>query len=122
MAIIGGLALAYVQWRAGRGDLRGARRLAGAVFALTMLQWLLTTHHAPTVRQELEPFQHGLGSAAQHALVAFALYLAGEPIIRRYAPAAVATRTRRSRFGTSSGRIASSDGRGRRRPSRRSPA
>jgi hypothetical protein len=104
LVVVGGLALAYAQWRAGRGDLRGARRLAGAVFALTMLRWLLATHHAAAVTPIVESFQRGLGTAAQYALIAFALYLAGEPTIRRYAPSLLVSWTRllAGRFGDAS--------------------
>ncbi len=82
----GALGIAYGRWRDGRGDTRGARRLAGVVFVLMMARWALTTHHAPSAWQELGPFQRGLADATQSALMAFVLYLAGEPFIRRYAP------------------------------------
>jgi len=86
LIVAGAIVLAHRQWRSGRGDLRGARRLSAAVFALRMVMWLLRTHHAPTLWAELQPFERGLGDAAANALMAFALYLAAEPVIRKHVP------------------------------------
>jgi len=77
--------LAWRNFRAGRGDIRGASRLAAFVFAVEMLEWLCTVHHISTIR-EMNLFIDGVMQAAFIAGWVCMLYLALEPYVRRRWP------------------------------------
>ena len=92
--LLGAALLARRNLRRGRGDRRGAIRLAIAVFALELLRWVFAARHYPDVALE----QARLGQALSGALFAAALggllYLAVEPQVRRHRPAMLVTWSR----------------------------
>jgi serine/threonine-protein kinase len=77
--------LAWRNWRAGRADLAGAAKLAGVLFALWFARWALTAHHVADNREH-QLFEMGLGLALYQAVLAAALYLALEPVVRKRWP------------------------------------
>jgi len=78
------VALARRNLRLGRGDRRGAWRLARLVFVLSLLVWLFSAHHVLDAEWEL--FERALGSALLSAAALWAQYIALEPYIRRVWP------------------------------------
>ncbi|MCA1565407.1 MAG: serine/threonine protein kinase [Acidobacteria bacterium] len=78
--------LAWRNLRLGRGDRRGAFRLALFVFALKMIYWIFLAHHVPTVGEVAGQFVGGLQSAVYWACVMGLMYLALEPFLRRRWP------------------------------------
>ncbi len=85
--------LAWRNFRAGRGDIQGASRLAAFVFGLEMLEWLCWTHHVSTTR-EMDLFIGGVSGAALIAAVVWTLYVALEPYVRRRWPQSMITWSR----------------------------
>lgn len=85
---------AYRQLRLRRGDLAGALRLAAAMFVLQMFRWVVGTHHVSAPYAELALFMEGLGEALAVAFIAFALYVAFEPFIRKHESVALVSWTR----------------------------
>ena len=91
--MVGASLLARYNIRAGRGDRRGAFRLAVFVFSAYMLSWLLMSHHVPT-QIELTLL---VTAASQSAFLAGALwliYIALEPYVRRRWPQTVVSWSR----------------------------
>jgi serine/threonine-protein kinase len=85
--------IAWRHLRAGRGDRRGAARLALYVFAIAMGHWLFTADHVLAF-DEMGLVIRAFGSAAGFAVVCWLLYLAIEPYARRYWPHAIISWTR----------------------------
>ena len=85
--------LAWRNFRAGRGDTRGASRLAAFVFGVEMLKWLCTAHHVSTVI-EFALFLAGVSWAAFMAGFIWTFYLALEPYVRRRWPQTMITWSR----------------------------
>lgn len=71
--------------RLGRGDRRGAFRLALYIFGAQLLAWLLQTHHVRSIA-EIDLFYTALAWALFYSGVSWLLYIALEPYIRRYWP------------------------------------
>jgi tRNA A-37 threonylcarbamoyl transferase component Bud32 len=87
---------AFLAWRnagAGRGDKEGAFRLAGFVFLWVLGAALLSNHHVPTTAEFSILF-----SAAEAALImgviAWLLYMAFEPQVRKRQPATLVSWSR----------------------------
>ena len=78
--------LARHNLRLGRGDRRGAARLAVFVFVIAMLTGLLTTHHVPTLGGELAIVVESLAQALLIAGIFWIVYAALEPFLRRRWP------------------------------------
>jgi protein kinase-like protein len=85
VAMIGGALLARRNARLGRGDRRGAFRLAAFVFANWMLLWLIGSNHVPTIA-ELQSLITGISASLLWAGVLWVLYIALEPYVRRRWP------------------------------------
>jgi hypothetical protein len=85
LAAIGCL-LAYRNIRLGRGDRRGAFRLALVLAALALASWALRAHHVPQPSGELVLFARGAGMAVLVAALLWLFYLALEPYVRRLRP------------------------------------
>jgi serine/threonine-protein kinase len=85
--------IAWRHLRAGRGDRKGAARLALYVFAIAMGHWLFTADHVLAF-EEMGLVIRAFGSAAGFAVVCWLLYLAIEPYARRYWPHAIISWTR----------------------------
>ena len=77
--------LALKNLRLGRGDRRGAFRVALFLFVIRMVYWVFTTHHVAEV-SELMLLVTGLQSALFWSCFAGLLYLALEPYLRRRWP------------------------------------
>lgn len=80
-----GALLARRNFRVGRGDRRGAFRIAFGLFALQMIAWLLGAHHVASV-WEMGLFINGVGVALLLAALSWLLYIALEPYVRRRWP------------------------------------
>jgi serine/threonine-protein kinase len=85
--------IAWRHLRAGRGDRKGAARLALYVFAIAMGHWFFTADHVLAF-DEMGLVIRAFGSAAGFAVVCWLLYLAVEPYARRYWPHAIISWTR----------------------------
>jgi hypothetical protein len=83
------VALARHNWKAGRGDLRGATRLALFNIPLLLLRWLLGAHHLGPGEGGLVVFFRGLELAVFVAASTWVTYLALEPWVRRHWPQAL---------------------------------
>ena len=85
------VAAALVAWRnvrVGRGDKKGAWRVAVALFACGVASWALVASHVPT-QWELYVLLNGLSWAGFQAAFVGLLYLAVEPFVRRHWPDAL---------------------------------
>jgi serine/threonine-protein kinase len=87
-------ALAYRNISLGRGDRRGAFRLALALTALSTAAWALRTHHVPEPAAELGSIAAGTGLSLLVAAIVWLLYLALEPYVRRLRPWTLVSWTR----------------------------
>jgi hypothetical protein len=84
------VAMALILWRRnrrlGRGDSKGASRLGGVLFGLTLLAWALGAHHVPSIQQEAGGLLEAAGQGLLASAIASVLYLAIEPYVRRRMP------------------------------------
>lgn len=85
IAIVAGAFMAWRNARSGRGDRRGAFRIATFLFTTKLLSWVLGGLHLATV-YEMALFAQALMEALFSAGVIWTLYMALEPIIRRVWP------------------------------------
>lgn len=83
-AVPGGMAVVNI--RRGRGDRRGAFRLALVLFVAVLAQKILGMHYSLTVVSASDKFLRSLGDALLTASLAWLCYIAIEPIIRRQRP------------------------------------
>lgn len=83
--MVGAVLLARRNLRLGRGDRRGAFRLALFVLAALLLAWVLTAHHVPT-SHESALFVMGASFSLFFAAQAWLFYIALEPYVRRRWP------------------------------------
>ena len=84
--LFGGAWMARRNLRAGRGDRRGATRLASAVLAIQLGVWLFGAHHVSSPQSELFVFGYGLANALLMSAVLWIVYVAMEPFARRHWP------------------------------------
>jgi protein kinase-like protein len=84
--LIAGVVLARRNLRLGRGDRRGAFRIATYVFLASVIAWLLRAHHVPDLLREGTMFSVGLGGALYGAAFVWLSYVALEPYVRRRWP------------------------------------
>jgi hypothetical protein len=83
--LAGAVFLARRNLRLARGDRRGAFRLAILVLGALMLAWALTAHHIPT-SYEFGLFVMGTSFSLFLAALAWLIYIALEPYVRRRWP------------------------------------
>jgi len=83
--VVGGTVVARRNLRLGRGDRRGALRVASFVFFLSVLAWVLQAHHVPTF-SEIGLFFDFLGYGLVVAGLVWVVYIALEPYARRLWP------------------------------------
>jgi serine/threonine-protein kinase len=86
MILSGAALLARRNLRMGRGDRKGAFRLAGLVFALEMAAWLTAAHHVPELDGEFSLFIEVLAIALLISSMLWLVYIAVEPSVRRRWP------------------------------------
>lgn len=84
--LLGAVLLARYNFRHGRGDRRGAFRLALFVFAVRMLAWLFGASHVPTFNEVFIFLFLAVGQALLFAGILWLLYIALEPLVRRRWP------------------------------------
>ncbi|MGH9365423.1 MAG: protein kinase domain-containing protein [Thermoanaerobaculia bacterium] len=84
--LFGGLILARRNVRLGRGDRRGAFRVAAFLLAVGMLRWLLGAHHVADLVGEFGMFGAGLAFSLFLAAFVWLIYMALEPFARRRWP------------------------------------
>jgi serine/threonine-protein kinase len=82
----GALLLARRNLRLGRGDRKGATRLALFVVVALMLSWAIGASHAPDVNVELARLTMALGYSLAWGVLTWLAYLALEPFLRRRWP------------------------------------
>jgi len=70
----------------GRGDRRGAFRLALALTGLGMAGWILNSHHVADLVMEISLLARGAGLVVLLAALLWIFYLALEPYVRRLRP------------------------------------
>ncbi len=84
--LVGAVLLARYNIRQGRGDRRGAFRLAFFVFAVSMLGWLFGASHVPTIGELFIFLALAVSQALLWAGMLWLLYIALEPYVRRRWP------------------------------------
>ena len=84
--LVGSVVLARRNLRLGRGDRRGATRVASLYFAVRMLVWLFTEHHNGLPGREFNLFLSYLSYSIFFASFMWLLYVALEPFIRKRWP------------------------------------
>jgi len=84
--LVGSIALARRNIRLGRGDRRGALKVALYFSSAQMLSWLFAADHAPDFDQEAALFATALGRALVSMVFVWLLYMALEPLVRRRWP------------------------------------
>ena len=72
--------------RKGRGDRRGAFRIAAVVFTISLACWVAGADHFASVNTEVGRFFDALGAALVGAGLLWVLYLALEPYVRKFWP------------------------------------
>jgi len=77
--------LAWRNFRLGRGDTRGASRLAVFMLCLSLLAWLFAAKHVPTLWEYLT-ITWAISAALFVAALYWVLYMALEPYVRRRWP------------------------------------
>ena len=93
LVLIGSVLLAVRNLRLGRGDRKGALRLAIFVFLLTLVSRLLSAHHVPTFA-EFSVVLNSLQDAAFAGGFFWVVYIALEPFVRRRWPHRIISWTR----------------------------
>jgi serine/threonine-protein kinase len=91
--LVVGAMLARRSLRLGRGDRRGAFRLAAFVFAAWTVGWLFAGHHVPTLG-EFGLVANGLEAGLFFSGFFWVLYIAMEPYVRRRWPATLVSWSR----------------------------
>ncbi len=89
----GAVLIAVRNLRLGRGDRKGAMRLAILVFSLRMLHWIVTGHHVGSFDEIFLPVIAICGALGL-AVLMWVLYIALEPYIRRLWPQALVSWSR----------------------------
>jgi serine/threonine-protein kinase len=90
---VGGPLLARRNLAAGKGDRRGAFRLAAFIFCAQMALWVTRSHMAPSIGT-FGVFLLAVCTASFYALILWTVYLALEPYVRRYWPRTIISWTR----------------------------
>jgi serine/threonine-protein kinase len=83
--MVGSALLAWRNLRLGRGDRKGAFRLAAFVFAAFTLRWLFAAHHVPT-EDEFFNLLESLQRTLFWSCFFWVVYVAFEPFVRRRWP------------------------------------
>jgi serine/threonine-protein kinase len=86
LVIIGAFLTARRNLLLGRGDKKGAFRVALYVVCVIMLRWLFECNHVMDIQDELLQFMKVMGMALLFAGIAWMAYVALEPFIRRRWP------------------------------------
>jgi serine/threonine-protein kinase len=82
IVVLGGVLLAWRNVRLGRGDRKGAFRLALFMFTINMLRAAVWAHHVPSFDGEFNLFIEHLAMALEAAALLWVVYVALEPFVR----------------------------------------
>lgn len=94
VAIGGAILLAWRNVRLGRSDRSGAWRLASVITLATLTSWLVSADHFPSGEAEVRLLIKAGGVALMRGVLAWLLYLALEPSVRRRSPETLISWTR----------------------------
>jgi serine/threonine-protein kinase len=86
IAVVASIALARRNLRQGRGDRKGAFRLAAFVFSDMMLIWVITASHVPVLVAEMSLLVEAIAGALFWSGMFWLFYVALEPHVRRKWP------------------------------------
>ena len=86
VALVGSFVLARRNLRQGRGDRRGATRIAVVFFTSRMLVWLFVEHHNGLLESEFGVFFFKLAASVFASTFLWLLYVALEPFVRKRWP------------------------------------
>ncbi len=86
IVLVGSVLVARRNLRQGRGDRRGAARVAVFFFIVRMSVWLFAEHHSGSLDREFTLFFLSVARAVFEAAFLWVLYVALEPFIRRRWP------------------------------------
>jgi serine/threonine-protein kinase len=92
--LVAGMVIARRNLRLGRGDRRGAFRLAAYVLVVAIASWMLLASHAANFAEEFTGFVIGLGQALFVSAFLWLMYMALEPYVRRRWPYRIVSWTR----------------------------
>ena len=84
--MIVGVLLSRKNLRDGRGDRKGALRLAIYIFSATMIAWIFLAHHYPGLEEFFLLFLPAVMSALFSSTLLWLWYMALEPYVRRWWP------------------------------------
>ncbi len=84
--VISSIMIARRNLRLKRGDRTGANHLALVYFVLTLISWMLTTTHFPSLIHEFFRFFNLTGLALALSAILWMFYMALEPYIRKHWP------------------------------------
>jgi hypothetical protein len=93
IVLIAAFWIAHYNWKAGRGDLRGATRIGIFCAGASLVAWVLGAHHVAS-QAEQSLVAEALANAAFVFVEYWLLYLALEPWVRRYWPQTLITWSR----------------------------
>ncbi|MDQ5844895.1 MAG: serine/threonine protein kinase, partial [Acidobacteriota bacterium] len=85
-ALIGSIVLARRNLRLGRGDRKGATRIAIVYFTVSMLVWLFIEHHNGSPGHEFDLFFLNMSTSVFFSGFLWILYVALEPFVRKRWP------------------------------------
>jgi hypothetical protein len=85
-ALVGSALIARRHLKLGRGDRRGATRLAVVFLSVRLLHWLFSEHHSGGLEYEFDLFLIDLARALFAASFLWLLYVALEPFVRKRWP------------------------------------
>jgi serine/threonine-protein kinase len=91
---IGGALVAWLNLRTSRWDRRGAARLAVFAFTICLASDVIGSHHTASFNGEARGFFASVAYGATRALMAWLLYIAIEPFIRRLHPSSLVSWSR----------------------------
>lgn len=91
--MLGSALLAFRNLKLGRGDRKGAFRLAAFVFAVFFLRWLFAEHHVASEEEALN-FIAGVQNILFWTFFFWVVYLAFEPFVRRRWPGRIVSWSR----------------------------
>jgi serine/threonine-protein kinase len=94
LAIFAATSLAWYNFRMGRGDFRGARRLALFILVLGLGDWLLGEKHSGVMSDEIASLYVWIARAVLTAAIAWLCYFAVEPYVRKFWPQVMITWSR----------------------------
>jgi serine/threonine-protein kinase len=94
LVLAGAVLVARHNLRKGKGDRRGASRIALATLATTLLAWVMAARHSATAQVEVGRFFTAIADALFNGGALWILYLALEPYVRKRWPSTLVSWSR----------------------------